>query len=323
MLCTTAQAGDVGVSNIQSRGTVYCGTNQNNRDLAYKDPDDGSWRGFDSAVCRAVAAALLGDKERFEMRPIRIDDAPKALKNGKIDLMLGEFSVPAEREISSNAMNMDTLYHEKVMLLAHKIEGATSLDAYKESKICMARSSVDTYYLNNFSFKYQLNLKPLYYATRDEAITGFYLNRCTLLPGSSNELKSIINTKFKGKDYVEILPEVIGLRPVYIMVDKDKQNLGITLKWIINGLRLADSYDITSENLPMMLGDKDPSVQNLLGNQPALWERFKVHPTWMRSFIVEEGNYKEMYNKYLGPGTAIDLDDMPEEHGLATPKPFI
>ncbi|MBQ8465233.1 MAG: transporter substrate-binding domain-containing protein [Alphaproteobacteria bacterium] len=313
---------DIGVSNIQKRGTVYCGTNKNNHDLAYKDAD-GVWKGFDAAVCRAVAAALLGNKERFTMKPIRIEDAPKALHRGDIDFMIGEFSLPAETEISSNVLMADVLYFEKVMILAHKIEGAKSLEAYQDAKICMVRSSIDTYLMNNFIYKYKLNLKPLYYATRDQAIEGFFLNRCTLLTGASNELKTIVNTKFKGKDYVEVIPEVIGLRPVYVMVDKSTPNLGITLKWIINALRLIETYNINSENLPMMMGDSDPSIQNLLGNQPELWKKFKVHPQWMRKFIADEGNFREMYQRYLGPGTAIDLDELQEEHGLAQPKPFI
>lgn len=321
-LLSQSQAADLGVSNIQKRGTVYCGTNRNNHDLAYKDAD-GAWRGFDAAVCRAVAAALLGNKERFTMKPIRIEDAPKALHHGDIDFMIGEFSLPAETEITSNVLMADILYFEKVMILAHKIEGAKSLEAYQNTKICMVRSSIDTYLMNNFIYKYKLNLKPLYYATRDQAIEGFFLNRCSLLSGASNELKTIVNTKFKGKDYVEIIPEVIGIRPVYVMVDKNTPNLGITLKWIINALRLIDTYNINSENLPMMMGDKDPSIQNLLGNQPELWEKFKVYPKWMRKFIAEEGNFREMYQRYLGPDSAIGLDDFQEEHGLAQPKPFI
>ncbi len=318
-----SEAADTGVSNIQNRGTVYCGTNRNHHDLAYKDPNDNTWRGFDAALCRAFAAALLGNKERFEMKPLRIDDAPNSLKTGVIDFMFGEFPLPAQTEILSNAMNVDILYYEKVMLLAHKIEGATSLEAYKDNKICLVRSSIDTYYLNNFNYQYKLDLKPLYFSTRDKATEAFYLNRCVLLPGSSNELKTILNTKFKGKDYVELLPEVIGLRPVYLMVDKSSPNLAVTAKWIINALRLAENYDINSNNLPMMLSDKDPSVQNLLGNQTELWDKFKIFPTWMRKFISEEGNYGEMYQRYLGPGTALDLDIMESERGLAMPKPFI
>ena len=315
-------AHDKVLEKIRTRGTVYCGTNRNDGDLAYKD-EEGIWRGFDASLCRAIAAAVLGDKERFEMKPIRIDSVPQALKSGAIDVMFGEFALPAETEITSNVLNMDVLYYEKIMILAHKKEGATSLEAYKGSQVCLVTNSIDTYYFNNFIYKYNLKLQPIYYPTRDRAIEGFYLNRCDLLPGASNELKTILNTKMKGKSYVELIPETIGLRPVYLMIDKDSLKLGITVKWIINALRLAETYDINSNNLPMMIGDKDPSIQNLLGNQPRLWKKFSVYPKWMRKYIAEEGNFREIYERYLGPGTSVDLNSPEPEKGLAIPKPFI
>jgi len=321
-LCPSVIASDNSVSNIQNRGKVYCGTNKNNSDLAYKE-EDGSWHGFDSVICRAVSAALLGNKELFEMKPINMANASKLLREGRLDIVIGEFALPAETEITSNIFNIDVLYNEKVMLLAHKIENATSMEAYKGSKVCMVRNSIDTYYLNNFNDKYNLELKRLFFPSREKAAEAFYLNRCMLLPGASNELKKIVKNNFKGKDYIEILPETIGLRPVYIMVDKENTRLAITIKWILNALRLAEIYDITSENIPLMLGDKDTSVQNLLGTRTELWDKFKVNPTWIRKFIAEEGNYGEIYERNLGPNTPLNLDMITPERGLATPKPFI
>lgn len=315
-------AADVGVSNIQNRGTVLCGTNSVSQDLAYKD-DNGNWSGFDSVICKALSEALLGKSNRFQMVPINIENTEKYFKAQKIDVMLGEFPLPAESEITSNMLNVDVLYNEKVMLLAHKIDGATSMEAYKDSKVCMTKNAIDTYYVNNFSDKYKLNLKPLFFPNRDRATEGFFLGRCQLLPGSSNELKTIVKTKFNGKDYVSILPEVIGLRPVYIMVNKNNPTLAITVKWIINALRLAEIYDINSNTLPLMMSEKDTSVQNLLGVTPDLWQKFKISPLWVRRFILDEGNFGEIYNRNLGPGTGPDLDELYPERGLATPKPFI
>ncbi|MBR1605433.1 MAG: transporter substrate-binding domain-containing protein [Alphaproteobacteria bacterium] len=321
-LVSHAAEADDSITRIKKRGVVYCGTNRNNHDLAYKD-EDGIWRGFDASLCRALAAAFLDNKEQIEMIPISIDEVPNALHTGKIDLMFGEFPLPAETEISTNTINLDVLYNEKVMLLAHKKEEATSLEDYRDSTICVVKSSVDSYLLSNFMYRYDLNLKPVSFATRDRAIEGFYLNRCALLPGASNELRNIMQTKMKGKDYIELLPEVIGLRPVYLIADKNSLKLGIAAKWIVNALRLAEDHHITSENLPMMLGDKDLSVQNLLGNQTALWKKFRVYPQWMRQFIIDEGNFGEMYNRHLGPGTMMDLDPHESEQGLAKAKPFI
>ena len=317
-----AQAADDSIERIKKRGVVYCGTNRNNHDLAYKD-EEGVWQGFDATLCRALAAAFLDKKEQFEMVPLSIDAVPQALKKGQIDLMFGEFPLPAETEISTNVINLDVLYNEKVMLLAHKKEDATSLDDYKGSTICVVKSSVDTYLLSNFMYRYDLDLKQVAFASRDRAIEGFYLNRCTLLPGASNELQNILKTKMKRKTHIEILPEVIGVRPVYLMVDKESLKLGIAAKWIVNALRLAEDHQITSENLPMRLGDKDISIQNLLGNQTTLWEKFHIYPQWIRQFIINEGNFGEIYNRHLGPNTLMNLDPHEPDQGLAKAKPFI
>ena len=315
-------AKDSSISNIKKRGVVYCGTNKNNNFLAYQN-DDGVWQGFDAALCRALASAFLDNKDLIKMVPLKIEDVPQALQSGEIDVMFGEFQMPAETEFTSNVINIDVLYDDKVMLLAHQREDATSLEDYKDAKVCMARSSVDAYQFSNFVSRYNLAFQPVYFADRSRAVEGFYLSRCELLVGASSELKGIAASKFKKKKNIELLPETIGLRPIYLMVDKNSLQVGIAAKWIFNALKLAESYNVTSENLPTMLGQDDFSLQNLLGNQETLWKKFRAYPHWMRKFIVEEGNFGEMFERHLGTGTDIGLEKPEPEHGLAAPKPFI
>ena len=57
------------LEDVQSRGYVKCGVTTGL--LGFAAPDDsGKWSGFDVDVCRAVAAAVLGDssKARKELR---------------------------------------------------------------------------------------------------------------------------------------------------------------------------------------------------------------------------------------------------------------
>ena len=317
-----ADAGDISISQIKKRGMVYCGTAADNELLAYKD-ENGVWQGFNASLCRAFAAAFLDKKDNIKMIPTKTENIASSLKSGKIDVMFGEFPLPAETEISSSVISMAPIFRDKIMLLAHKKEGATSLEDYKGSTVCLVRNSADAYHLQAFVYHYDLQLKPIYFSGRDLATNAFYLNRCILFPATSGKLKTIIKNKFKNKDTVELLPETIGLHQIYFMVDKNSLELGIAGKWIINALRAAAFYDIKSSNLPMILGNDDVSVQNLIGNTPALWEKFKIYPNWMRQFIPDEGNFSEMYERHLGPDTEVDLDNEEDEHGLAAPLPFI
>ena len=60
-----AHAADFGDSFIQQRHHVVCGIDQEYRLLAHKK--EGRWQGFDADICRAVAAAIIGDAESFEL----------------------------------------------------------------------------------------------------------------------------------------------------------------------------------------------------------------------------------------------------------------
>ena len=54
---------------INQRQYVACGISQDYRSLAYKQ--DKQWLGFDADICRALAAAFLGNPERFKLIPIK------------------------------------------------------------------------------------------------------------------------------------------------------------------------------------------------------------------------------------------------------------
>ncbi len=53
-------AGAATLDDVKARGALKCGTNSGLTGFAAPDAN-GRWEGFDVAVCRAVAAATLGD----------------------------------------------------------------------------------------------------------------------------------------------------------------------------------------------------------------------------------------------------------------------
>ena len=96
-----AAAADAGLRYIQTRGVVRCGTDLSAKTYAYKDAD-GYWRGIDADLCRTLAAAVLGDKERIEMVNVTTNMVSKYLTTNKIDVMLGGAPYSAGMEISSH-----------------------------------------------------------------------------------------------------------------------------------------------------------------------------------------------------------------------------
>ena len=84
-LCASVAEAGPALDAIKSKGVVTCGLGDNvagfSRHNAGKD-----WKGFDVDLCRAIAAAILGDPAKAAFRPI--DVLPRFLQSHDIDVVL-------------------------------------------------------------------------------------------------------------------------------------------------------------------------------------------------------------------------------------------
>ena len=63
-----AQAGAT-LDGVQARGVLACGVNTGV--AGFSQPDSqGTWRGLDTDICRAIAAAVLGDATKVRFVPL-------------------------------------------------------------------------------------------------------------------------------------------------------------------------------------------------------------------------------------------------------------
>ncbi len=71
---------------VKARDVVQCGVTTG---LAgFSNPDEkGNWEGLDVDVCRAVAAAALGDASKVKYIPLTAKERFTALQSGEIDIL--------------------------------------------------------------------------------------------------------------------------------------------------------------------------------------------------------------------------------------------
>ncbi len=319
-------ADDAGLRFIQTRGSVRCGTDLQSKSFAYKD-EDGFWHGIDVDFCKALSFAVFNRGDRFKMVDVKPENVNQALNTNKIDVMFSGTSFSAKDEISYKFMPADLIYYDTQSFLARNIANATSMEAYKGSKVCVVADSNDYNNVLNFSDTYKLDFKLLTFKLKRRAEEAFLLNRCQILTGSSLTLKAIKENRFKDTSDVVVLPENIAIKPIYATVAKDNNTLRIIVKWVFNALKLAEEHDITSSNINVFIGEKDLSLQNLLGDNPQLWQKFGLNPNWMRKAIADIGNYGEIYERNLGSGSNFNIErkenNLIKNGGLIISEPFL
>jgi general L-amino acid transport system substrate-binding protein len=74
------------LSDVQSKGYVSCGVSKGLAGFSAAD-SSGTWTGVDVDVCRAVAAATLGDATKVQFVPLTAKERFTALQSGEIDML--------------------------------------------------------------------------------------------------------------------------------------------------------------------------------------------------------------------------------------------
>ena len=102
---------------------------------------------------------------------------------------------------------------------------------------------------------------------------------------------------------------------------------GLTfVKWSTFCTIQAEELGVTSENVDDMLGSDDPQVLNLLGVEGDLGQAMGLNNDFCYQVIAQMGNYGEMFDQNLGPGTPFNLgrgvNDLWTNGGLLYSPPF-
>lgn len=317
---------NAGLHYIHTRGKIYCGTETGNKILAWRD-EKGNWQGIDVELCKMLSTAVFGRSDRIEMVPLFSNQVSNAFYTNKIDVMIGGLPFSATTEMSTRAAPVDVWYYDRQVFLAHAVKGATSMEAYRGKKVCVVNNSDDLAKLKVYNDKYQLDFSFLTFPNIQRAKEAFLLNRCQLFTGNSMILRDIVIHRPAGVSDVEMLPETITVRPIYVYADKDNTMLKSIIKWTMNAVKQAEETGLTSKNVDIHVSSTDPSTRNLLGLDEQLWKRFKLAPTWLQTYLKESGNYGEVFEKELGEGSQFKIkrneNNLLKNKGLMFSVPFI
>ena len=90
LVATTLVAGLASASTldeVKARGELVCGSNTGLAGFGAPDAN-GVYQGFDAAICKAIAAAVLGDASKVRFVPLTSQVRFTALASGEVDMLV-------------------------------------------------------------------------------------------------------------------------------------------------------------------------------------------------------------------------------------------
>ena len=294
------------LDDVKARGKLNCGVTTGLVGFAAPDAN-GEWKGFDVAVCRAMAAAVLGDPTAVEFIPTTGKTRFTALASGEIDFLARNTTWTFSRDVALPFAFVGVNYYDGQGFMAPKALGVSSAKELDGATVCIQTGTTTELNLADFFRKNNISYEPVPVETNAEGQQQYLAGACDTYTTDASGLAATRATFENPGDHV-LLPEIISKEPLGPLVRHGDNDWGDIARWTLNALIAAEELGITSANVEEMAGTTDnPEVSRLLGSEGTLGEMLGLDAEWAKRAIAAEGNYGEIFAKNIGEETPIGL----------------
>ena len=295
------------VEAIKQRDAISCGVNTGLAGFGAAD-SQGKWSGLDIDMCRALAAAVLGNADKVRYVPLSAPQRFTALQSGEVDILSRNTSFTLTRDASLGLHLTAVTYYDGQGFMVPASANLKSAKQLKGATVCVQSGTTTEKNLTDFSRANKLDIKPVVFEKFDAANAAYFSGRCKAYTTDASGLASIRAKEAKNpKDHV-ILPELISKEPLGPLVRRGDDEWAAIVKWTIYGLIEAEEYGVTASNLEKLKSDStDPVVLRLLGKSDDTGKLLGLDRDWLARAIDAVGNYGEIFERNLGEKTPMNL----------------
>ncbi|TXH89462.1 MAG: amino acid ABC transporter substrate-binding protein [Rhodoferax sp.] len=306
MAAAPAHAGKT-LDAIKSRGQVVCGVHTGLAGFSAAD-SNGKWTGIDVDVCRAVAAATLGDPEKVKYVPLAAQARFTALQSGEVDVLSRNTTFTLTRDASLGLSQTAVVYYDGqgfMVPVKSKIKSAKQL---KGQTVCVQSGTTTEKNLTDFSKSNNLGIKPVVFEKLDAVEGAYFSGRCIAYTTDASGLASVRNKSAKNPADHLILPELISKEPLGPLVRRGDDEWRAIVTWTVYGLLEAEEAGITQANVDELKANtKDPAIGRMLGATEDTGKLLGLDKEWLARAVKATGNYGEIFERNVGPKSALQL----------------
>ena len=300
-----AQAGKT-LEAIKARGQLVCGVNTGLAGFSATD-SNGRWSGLDVDICRATAAAVLGDGNKVKYVPLNAQQRFTALQSGEVDLLARNTTFTLTRDAALGLhMTAVTFYDGQGFMVPVKSRIRSALQL-KGQTVCVQSGTTTEKNLSDYSRAHKLNLKPVVFEKFEAATGAYFAGRCAAYTTDASGLASTRAKEARNPADHLILPELISKEPMGPMVRRGDDDWFAIVKWVVYGLLEAEEYGVTQANAERMKSSDDPAVKRLLGSGEDLGKLLGLDRDWLLRAVKTTGNYGEIFERNVGAQSALKL----------------
>ena len=235
------------LADIKARGELICGTNTGLTGFAAPDAN-GVYQGFDVAVCKAIAAAVLGDATKVRYVPTTGETRFTALASGEVDLLVRNSTWTFSRDTDLKFDFVAVNYYDGQGFMVKKDLGVSSAKELDGATVCIQTGTTTELNLADFFKANNISYTPVTVADDSEAQRQYVAGACDAYTTDASGLAASRATLPDAENHI-ILPEIISKEPLGPVVRHGDNNWGDVVRWTFYALVAAEELGITSANV--------------------------------------------------------------------------
>jgi general L-amino acid transport system substrate-binding protein len=286
------------LDSVRSKGFVQCGVNTG---LAgFSQPDSkGAWRGIDVDLCRAVAAAVLGDATKVRYTPLTAQQRFTALQSGEVDILARNTTWTLARDTSLGLNFAGINYYDGQGFMVHRKLNVKSAKQLNGATVCVQPGTTNELNLADYFRANKMNFKPVVIEKLEEVLNAYFAGRCDVYTTDHSGLIALRQSRAPRPEEHLILPEIISKEPLGPAVRHGDDRWFDVVKWSLFAMIEAEELGLTSKNIDEQGKSNNPSIQRFVGATGDLGKMLSLDNRWALNIVRQVGNYGESFDANL------------------------
>ena len=291
---------------VKARGSLNCIVNAG---LAgFGAPNDQSqWVGLDVDICRAVAAAVLGDAGKVTYIPSTAKERFTKLQTGEGDMLARNSTYTLSRDADLKLDFVGVNYYDGQGFMVRRDAGIASTLDLDGASVCVVAGSTIELNLADYVRLNKMTVRTVVFEKPDEGRHMYDGGQCDAYTSDASNLASE-RSALADPDAHIILPEIISKEPLGPAVRHGDSEWADVVRWSLYAMIAAEEYGVTSQNVQQMLSSENPEIRRLLGVEGDMGAKLGLANDWAVQIILQVGNYGESFARNVGVDTPLGLE---------------
>jgi general L-amino acid transport system substrate-binding protein len=284
---------------VRRKGFVQCGVTTGIAGFSALDRQ-GQWHGLDVDVCRAIAAAVLGDATKVRFTPLTAAQRFTALQTGEIDVLSRITTITFQRDVQLGIEFPVINWYDGGGFIVRKSLHLKSVKDLDGATICMTPGTTNELDVADYFRKNNLKFTPVVIDPVDDTTKAYFAGRCDAF---SQDQSTLVAVRARAPDPDEhvVLNQVISKAPYGPGVMPNDLRWMEIVRWSVYAMIDAEELGLSSSTIDQALASGDPNVQRFAGKTGGFGAMLGLDADWAAKIVRQVGSYAESFDRNIKP----------------------